>query len=67
MYLRIDTMDAVLVEFDADGQVRFDHAGWSKPTRQEIRAIIHAAQHEIEQLTDLVDILEHATQSGPKS
>ncbi|MGH9148296.1 MAG: hypothetical protein ACRD1Q_16415 [Vicinamibacterales bacterium] len=66
MYLRIDTMDAVLVEFDADGQVRFRDAGWSTPTRQEIRAIIHAAQDEIEHLTDLVDVLEHATQSGHK-
>jgi hypothetical protein len=64
MFLRIDTMDAVLVEFDADGQVRFQDAGWSMPTRHEIRAIIHAAQDEIEQLTDLVDVLEHATQSG---
>jgi hypothetical protein len=64
MFLRIDTMDVVLVEFEADGQVRFQDAGWSTPTRQEIRAIIHAAQDEIEQLTNLVEVLEHATQSG---
>jgi hypothetical protein len=66
MHLRIDTMDAVLVEFDPDGQVRFEVGGWAKPTRQEIRAIIHAAQHEIEQLTDLVDVLEHTAQSSQK-
>ena len=64
MRLRIDTMDAVLVDFDADGQVRFDQGGWSKPTLQEIRAILHAAQHDIEQLTELVDVLQNATQSG---
>jgi hypothetical protein len=58
MHLYIDTMDAVLVEFDSDGRVRFEPGGWSRPTRQEIRAIIHAAQHDIEQLTDLVDALE---------
>jgi hypothetical protein len=56
----------VLVEFDPDGQVRFEDGVWAKPTRQEIRAIIHAAQHEIEQLTDLVDVLEHTAQSGQK-
>lgn len=66
MHLRIDTMDAVLVEFDSDGQVRFEQGGWSKPTLQEIRAIIHAAQHDIEQLTDLVDVLEHASRSRQK-
>jgi hypothetical protein len=57
-------MDTVLVEFDADGQVCYDETGWSRPTRQEIRAIIHAAQHEIEQLTDLIDILERASRKS---
>jgi len=51
-------MDAVLVEFDADGRVRFDNEEWTTPTVQERRAIIHAAGDEIERLKELLYVLE---------
>lgn len=54
MRLYIETMDATLVEFAPDGRVRFDEGDWVVPTLQETRAILHAAQLEIEALTDLV-------------
>ena len=53
------TMDAVLVEFDADGRVRFEKdQGWSTPSVQERRAIIHAAKDQLETLKELLDVLE---------
>jgi hypothetical protein len=60
MQLRVETMDAVLVEFAPDGRVRLENEDWTKPTLQEVRAIIHAAQTEIDALTELVDTLEAA-------
>ena len=59
MRLFVPTMDAVLVEFDGDGRVRFDHEGWTTPSVQERRAIIHAAHDQLEQLKELLDLLEH--------
>jgi len=63
MRLYIKTMDAVLVDFDADGRVKFEvHAGtsgdWSQPTVQERRAIIHAAQIEVDQLKELLETMD---------
>ena len=63
MHLYVETMDAVLVEFAADGRVRLvDDADkndeWITPTVQERRAIIHAAQSELENLTELLDTIE---------
>ncbi|HCE01675.1 MAG TPA: hypothetical protein DEQ98_00420 [Acidobacteria bacterium] len=58
MRLYIDTMDAVLVEYDSDGRVRLDEEDWSTPSLQERRAILHAAQSEIERLEDLVLALD---------
>ncbi len=58
MRLFVPTMDAVLVEFDADGRVRFDNEEWTLPSVQERRAIIHAANDQIEQLKELLDLLE---------
>ncbi len=58
MRLYIDTMDAVLVEYDSDGRVRFDEEDWSTPSLQERRAILHAVQSEIERLQDLVLALD---------
>ena len=55
-------MDAVLVDYDHDGRVEFDGEGWSSPTLQERRAILHAAQLEIERLQDLVLALEDKTE-----
>ena len=58
MRLFVPTMDAVLVEFDADGRVRFHDEGWTTPSVQERRAIIHAAHDQLEQLKELLDLLE---------
>ena len=58
MRLYIDTMDAVLVDYESDGRVRLDNEDWSTPTLQERRAILHSAQIEMERLRDLVMALE---------
>ena len=51
-------MDAVLVEFDQDGKVRFDGEDWSVPTLQERRAILYAAQNKVSEFKELIDVLE---------
>ena len=58
MRLFIPTMDAVLVEFDSDGRIRLEKEGWSMPSVQERRAIIHAAEEELKRLKELLDVLE---------
>jgi hypothetical protein len=58
MHLYIDTMDAVLVDFEPDGRVRLDDEDWSTPSLQERRAILHAVQSEIERLQDVVLALD---------
>jgi len=58
MKLYVETMDAVVVEVDRDGRVRLEGEGWSTPTLQERRAIIHAAREELAELSELVEILE---------
>jgi acyl-CoA reductase-like NAD-dependent aldehyde dehydrogenase len=58
MRLFVQTMDAVLVDFDKDGRVRFDNEEWTTPSVQERRAIIHAASDEIEALKELLELLE---------
>ena len=58
MRLYVEPMDAVLVEFDARGQVRFDGEDWSTPTLQELRAILYAAENEAASLRELIDALE---------
>jgi hypothetical protein len=58
MRLYVDTMDATVVDVDADGRVRLDEEDWSQPTLQERRAIIHAAQQEMAALVELLEILE---------
>ena len=55
--LFVDTMDAVLVEVDTDGRVRFDQEEWSVPTLQERRAILYSAQRELADLRELVETL----------
>ena len=58
MRLYITTMDAVLVDFDAKGRVKFDSAdAWITPTMQERRAIIHAAETELEALKELLEAM----------
>jgi acyl-CoA reductase-like NAD-dependent aldehyde dehydrogenase len=58
MQLFIPTMDALLVEFDETGRVRFDNEDWSMPSVQERRAIIHAAKDQLDRLKELLDVLE---------
>jgi hypothetical protein len=58
MKLYVETMDAVVVDVDADGRVRLDDEDWSQPTLQERRAIIHAAQLELAALGELLEILQ---------
>jgi hypothetical protein len=58
MKLYVETMDAVVVDVQADGRVRFENEDWSRPTLQEKRAIIHAAQEELAALGELIEILQ---------
>jgi hypothetical protein len=58
MKLYVETMDAVVVDVDADGRVRLQHEDWSQPTLQERRAIIHAAEQERLALGELLEILQ---------
>ena len=58
MRLYVEPMDSVLVDFDEHGQVRFADEEWSKPSLQEIRAILYAAENEIASLRELVDALD---------
>lgn len=57
MRLYVEPMDAVLVETNPEGLVRFENEDWVRPTLQERRAIVYAATKEIEALTDLIDTL----------
>ncbi len=61
MRLFVPTMDAVLVEFDEHGRIRFDNEDWSTPSVQERRAIIHAAKDQLDHLKELLDVLESAS------
>ena len=58
MRLYVETMNAVVVEFDEEGRVRFESGEWAKPSVQERRAIIHAAQAELESLKELLETIE---------
>jgi hypothetical protein len=57
MRLYVETMDAVIVDVTDDGRVRFDNQELITPTLQERRAILYAAQQEMEALTELTEIL----------
>jgi hypothetical protein len=64
MRLYIPTMDATLVEVDPGrGLVRFEGEGWSAPTLQERRAILHAASaaeaDDDPEIAALVRFLDH--------
>jgi hypothetical protein len=59
MKLYVEPMDAVVTEVGADGRVRYEtDAEWSAPSLQERRAIIYAAQKEMEALAELLETLE---------
>lgn len=60
MRLYVEPMDAVLVEFDEQGRVRFENEDWTTPSLQETRAILHAARNELAELTELVETLDAA-------
>lgn len=61
MKLYVSPMDAILVEFESDGRVRFDGEDWSVPTLQERRAILYAAQDQYATLRELIEALEQET------
>lgn len=58
MRLYVEPMDSVLVDFDEQGQVRFEDEEWNRPSLQEIRAILYAAEKEMASLRELVDALD---------
>jgi len=67
MRLYVETMDAVVVDVDENGRVRYEGLGgavpgadgdWTQPTLQERRAIIYAARQEMAGLTELIDVLD---------
>ena len=64
MRLYVETMDAVVVEGREDGAVRYEREGWGTPSFQERRAIIHAAEQEIEALTELLQFLGESPDLG---
>ena len=57
MRLYVEPMDATVVEVSPDGRVRLDGETWAQPTLQERRAIIYAAQKELDALNELIEIL----------
>jgi hypothetical protein len=57
MRLYVEPMDAIVIEVRPDGQVRLEGENWAAPTLQERRAIIYAAQKELEALQELLDVL----------
>ena len=58
MRLYAEPMAAVVVEVTEDGRVRLENEELTVPTLQERRAILYAAQGEIESLTELIAVLE---------
>jgi hypothetical protein len=56
--LYVEPMDATVVEVSPEGQVRLQDEAWSTPTLQERRAIIYAAQNEMIELRELLDVLD---------
>jgi hypothetical protein len=60
--LYVEPMDAVLVDVDRDGRVRFEHEEWKTPTLQERRAILYAATNQIGELQEIVDLLQDQPQ-----
>ena len=57
----VETMDAVLAEFNQHGKVRFDGEEWSVPTLQERRAILYAAQNQVNELQELIQSLDEVS------
>ncbi|HEX4346641.1 MAG TPA: hypothetical protein VHZ73_03675 [Vicinamibacterales bacterium] len=58
MKLYVEPMDTVVVEVTAEGRVRYENdEAWTTPSLQERRAIIYAAQKEIDALTEVLETL----------
>ena len=57
MHLYVEPMDAIVIDVRPDGQVRLEGEDWAAPTLQERRAIVYAAQKELEVLQELIDVL----------
>ena len=57
MRLYVETMNEVVVECDDVGRVKFESGEWTKPSVQERRAIIHAAQSEVKSLEELLEMM----------
>jgi hypothetical protein len=52
-------MDAWVVEVSADGRVRLEtEPELTRPSLQELRAILYAATNEIAELQELIQILQ---------
>jgi hypothetical protein len=58
MKLFVEPMDSYVIEVTDDGRVRLEDRELAAPTFQERRAILYAAQGEIEALQELIEILE---------
>jgi hypothetical protein len=58
MKLYVEPMDAVVTAVREDGAVKLEHEDWSHPSLQERRAIIYAAEREIEALQELLTVLD---------
>jgi hypothetical protein len=58
MRLFVEPMNSTVVAVADDGRVQIENEGWSVPTVQERRAIIYAAEAELAELAEAVEILE---------
>jgi hypothetical protein len=57
MKLYVEPMDSYVVDVTADGLVTLEDGEPAIPSLQERRAILYAAQREIEALRELIEIL----------
>jgi hypothetical protein len=60
LHLYVEPMDAVLVDADAEGRIRFEDENGSTPTLQERRAILYSAGQARDELTELIQTLDQA-------
>jgi hypothetical protein len=67
MRLYVEPMNATIVEVSADARVRLENEDWSTPTLQERRAIIYAAEAEIEELAELLEIFDRRNAASPQT
>jgi len=58
--LWVEPMDVFVVGVTPEGHIEVEGEAPAPPTLQERRAILYAAQHELEALKELVEILENS-------